>query len=175
MPTRAAWLSAGHDEVLSRSSLSLLKKCWQCFSLSTEDLWHRVGRVETVWWLLEGLRHAWDYSRPPNKCISYYSPGHRVEPKASKKDQSISGGGSRAVNQGHYFDKHQGPVYCQSIPWSLGNNRIKRVCFQGGCPGHLPMLKRLVLATFIFGGWVGYIYTKEETHTCLFCPLLDLI
>lgn len=30
----------------------------------------------------------------------YYSPGHCVEPKASRKDQSVRGGGSRALNQG---------------------------------------------------------------------------
>lgn len=66
------------------------------------------------------------------------SPGRRMETKASRKDQSLRGSG---LNQRHHFDEHQGPMYCQTIPWYLGNSRIKLVCFQEGCPGHLPILK----------------------------------
>lgn len=47
MAPRTAWLNAGHDGILNRSSLSMPEKDWQCFPLSTEDPRHRVGGVES--------------------------------------------------------------------------------------------------------------------------------
>lgn len=176
------WLSVGH-----RGGLQLTLHC----SL----VWKDAGSVppcpqKAHGTGLEGWRMYTGYlmfftmlrtkADPQTSTVSLLLPPGHSEGKASREAQRITGGGSRALNQGHSFAKHQGPVYAQSIPWYPGNNRIKQCLFLRRLPGTSSCAQIACFGNIYFFWGVGiHIHkrggSEEGTNISLFFSLLDLI